>query len=56
MTGNRRALPASQLLVLNLLGICGFFGVWQLVAMSGLTPPQFLPTPFEVIAKFQQLM
>jgi ABC-type nitrate/sulfonate/bicarbonate transport system permease component len=55
MTRTQRGLPTPTLIVLNLTGFLGFFGFWQIIAMSGLTPPQFLPTPFEVIEKFMQL-
>lgn len=55
MTSSQRGLPTSQLVALNLIGFFGFFGFWQIIAMSGFTPPQFLPTPFEVIEKLWQL-
>jgi taurine transport system permease protein len=49
---------ASQLmprLVLSLIGIAAFFGIWTLAALSGLTQPQFLPTPLAVLEKFIDL-
>lgn len=40
---------------LSLLGLAAFFAVWTLAALSGLTQPQFLPTPFAVLEKFADL-
>jgi NitT/TauT family transport system permease protein len=37
------------------MGIAAFFGIWTLAAVSGLTQPQFLPTPLEVLNKFVEL-
>lgn len=56
MNGSGGEPSRRQLVALNLVGFVGFFGLWQIIAMSGLTPPQFLPTPLEVIEKFVQLM
>jgi NitT/TauT family transport system permease protein len=44
-----------QKLVLSLLGLTAFFGIWTLAALSGLTQPQFLPTPLAVLNKFVEL-
>jgi taurine transport system permease protein len=55
MMRSQRPLPKRKLFALNLIGLIGFFGFWQIVAMSGVTSAQFLPTPFEVIDKFLQL-
>jgi NitT/TauT family transport system permease protein len=40
---------------LSILGVAAFFGLWTLAALSGLTQPQFLPTPLEVLNKFVEL-
>lgn len=40
---------------LSAIGIVGFFGVWTLAALSGLTQPQFLPTPLAVADRFVEL-
>lgn len=56
MNTGKPAPSTANLFLLNLVGLFGFFGLWQLVAMSGLTPPQFLPTPAAVVDKFVQLM
>ena len=40
---------------LSIMGLIGFFGVWTLVAVSGLVQPQFLPTPREVGEQFVEL-
>lgn len=44
-----QTLSAREARVLNVLGIAGFFGVWQIVAMLGVAPAQFLPTPVDVM-------
>jgi ABC-type nitrate/sulfonate/bicarbonate transport system permease component len=41
--------------VLSGIGIAAFFGFWTLAAVSGLTQPQFLPTPLAVLEKFIDL-
>jgi NitT/TauT family transport system permease protein len=41
--------------LLSLVGIAAFFLIWTLAALSGLTQPQFLPTPLEVLNKFVEL-
>lgn len=41
--------------VLSLIGLAAFFGLWTLAALSGLTQPQFLPTPLAVLDKFVEL-
>ena len=40
---------------LSIVGLLGFFGVWTLIALSGLTQPQFLPTPLAVANQFIEL-
>ena len=37
------------------LGLALFLGLWSLLALSGLVPRQFLPTPFEVVSRFASL-
>lgn len=40
---------------LSVIGLFAFFGLWTLAAVSGLTQPQFLPTPLAVLEKFIDL-
>ena len=40
---------------LSAIGLAAFFGVWTLAALSGLTQPQFLPTPLAVLEQFVDL-
>ncbi|HXN15226.1 MAG TPA: ABC transporter permease [Usitatibacter sp.] len=49
------ALPHRQLALLTVAGFAGFFGVWALVASSGLVQALFLPSPLEVARKFVDL-
>jgi len=46
----------AQLRLLSAAGLAAFFGVWTLVAVSGLVQPQFLPTPLAVAREFWRLM
>jgi taurine transport system permease protein len=53
----RNAVEAHVTLrALSLIGLAAFFGVWTLIAMSGLVQPQFLPTPLTVVQEFFRLM
>lgn len=42
-------------IALSAIGITAFFGIWTLAALSGLTQPQFLPTPLAVLDRFVEL-
>ena len=44
-----------SLRALSIVGLLGFFGVWTLIALSGLVQPQFLPTPLAVGNQFVEL-
>jgi taurine transport system permease protein len=44
-----------NLRLLSVVGLVGFFGLWTLIALSGLVQPQFLPTPLEVSEQFVDL-
>ena len=48
-------LARGQLALLSLGGLVAFFGIWTLAALSGIVPPQFLPTPAAVASKFVEL-
>ena len=49
------ALSRREFIALTAAGFAGFFGLWALVAASGLVPELFLPTPAAVAAKFVEL-
>jgi ABC-type nitrate/sulfonate/bicarbonate transport system permease component len=49
------ALSGREFVALTAAGFAGFFGLWALVAASGLVPALFLPTPAAVAAKFVEL-
>jgi len=46
----------AQLKLLSVLGLAAFFGLWTLIAISGLVQPQFLPTPLAVAEEFWRLL
>ena len=46
----------AQLRLLSAVGLVAFFGVWTLIAISGLVQPQFLPTPVAVYRQFVELL
>jgi len=48
-------LPRREWLWLSFVGFAGFFGLWALIAVSGLVPKQFLPTPWAVAGRFWEL-
>ncbi len=50
-----QALSRREFIALTAAGFAGFFGLWALVAASGLVPALFLPTPAAVAAKFVEL-
>src|ERR1700736_1027076 len=43
-------------IALGLGGLGVFLGIWTLLSATGLVPRQFLPAPFEVIARFIALL
>lgn len=49
-------LPRRELLRLSALGALAFVALWSLAALSGITARQFLPAPWEVVARFAQLL
>jgi len=49
------ALSRREFWALSAAGAIGFFGLWTLIALSGLVPQQFLPTPLAVMEKFVAL-
>ena len=51
----RTPLPRREFLWLSAAGFAGFFGLWALVAASGLVPRQFLPAPWAVLERFWEL-
>ncbi len=55
MTAAAQGLPPGRLALLSLAGFAGFFGLWTLIALSGLVQAQFLPTPWAVVEQFVSL-
>lgn len=55
MQGTIRPLGAKEFWALSACGLACFFGIWSIVAVSGLMPKQFIPAPWEVVMKFAQL-
>ncbi len=49
-------LPGAQVAVLTLLGAAGFLTLWSAMALSGITSRDFLPAPWDVVARFAQLV
>jgi NitT/TauT family transport system permease protein len=49
------ALPRREYIGLTAAGFLGFFGVWAVLAASGLVQALFLPSPLEVAGKFAEL-
>ena len=45
----------APLRLLSAIGLAAFFGLWTLIALSGLVQPQFLPTPLAVLDQFVEL-
>lgn len=50
-----KAASSTSRIALSAIGITAFFGIWTLAALSGLTQPQFLPTPLAVLDRFVEL-
>jgi NitT/TauT family transport system permease protein len=48
-------LSRREVALLTLSGLAAFFGVWTLAVLAGITPPQFLPSPWAVAGKFIDL-
>lgn len=48
-------MTRREWLALSVAGLATFFGIWSLASVAGLAPPQFLPPPWEVAAKFVAL-
>jgi NitT/TauT family transport system permease protein len=53
--GGNVPLPRAELAALSAGGFAAFFGLWALVAVSGLMPAQFLPSPWAVAVRFGDL-
>jgi ABC-type nitrate/sulfonate/bicarbonate transport system permease component len=50
------ALAPSRFWLLTLAGAVSFAALWSGLAMSGITSRQFLPAPWDVITRFNQLV
>lgn len=55
MIRSHNCLSRRELIVLNVVGLVGFFGLWQVAAILEFAPPQFLPPPLVVLEKLVQL-
>lgn len=55
MTPVRRDLGRGEFWLLSFGGIAALFGAWTALAVSGLFPAQFLPTPRAVAERFVEL-
>ena len=53
---NGAPLSFKETFVLGLVGLGLFLGFWSFVSLSGIVPPQFLPSPFEVTSRFITLL
>lgn len=51
-----RRLTRAQRFGYGCLGLLLFFGLWSALSLSGAVPPQFLPTPGDVLLRFVQLL
>ena len=49
-------LPAARTAWLTLVGTGAFLLLWTVAAQSGLTSRNFLPTPWDVVVRFAQLV
>lgn len=50
------SLTRTQTVLYGIGGLILFFGIWTALSISGLVPKQFLPSPYEVVSKFVQLL
>lgn len=53
---NGQALSLRETVLLGLLGLLLFLGLWTVLTVGGIVPRQFLPTPLEVASRFFQLL
>ena len=51
-----QAPSAAEIFLLGAAGLLGFLGLWWGLSASGLVAKQFLPTPFEVLARTLYLL
>lgn len=49
-------LPAAHFWRLTATGAFGFLALWSLAALSGITSRAFLPTPWDVVQRFGELL
>ena len=49
-------LPATRTAWLTLVGTLAFLLLWSVAALSGMTSRNFLPTPWDVVIRFTQLV
>jgi ABC-type nitrate/sulfonate/bicarbonate transport system permease component len=51
-----QALSRWQVVGFGAIGLATFLGIWSVLSISGAVPGQFLPTPYEVAARFIDLL
>lgn len=56
MSTSSSPLRTSETIAYGAAGIVLFFGIWSGLSWFGIVPRQFLPTPYEVVAKAVQLL
>ena len=49
-------LTLHERVLRSITGLVAFFGIWSLASQVGVAPPQFLPPPWAVAAKFVELV
>lgn len=49
-------LPAAQFWRLSVAGALSFLALWSAAALAGITSRDFLPTPWDVVTRFAQLV
>ncbi len=49
-------LPAATFWRLTVTGAVGFIALWSVAALSGITSRSFLPAPWDVVARFAELV
>jgi ABC-type nitrate/sulfonate/bicarbonate transport system permease component len=53
---NDRSLSFAETVLLGMVGLVAFLGLWSFLSISGIVPRQFLPTPLDVASRFADLL
>ena len=51
-----RSLSSAESLAFGAAGLAAFLGLWSALSVTGAVPAQFLPTPWEVVARATRLL